>query len=207
MPLPPAKRIDLEDRLSKLAPRLKDAPLQAGTLIAQAVERAGLHITDIKIVFDDDKPPDDGIERMRWHTRRMERWQQLINEVGNDCKWDVLIHACATKVDLQAKWRPIIMERLGVDGVTLQVKEHVGYVPYDWLEKVLAMADLDPNEYNPRSNYADVCEPLESTLRGAGKTPGWIAKTLTDFIARFNGRHITVVDVRFPKGQLPATRR
>ena len=111
------------------------------------------------------------------------------------------MRACATKVDMQTKWRQKIMEALGNEGYMLSFRENIGYVPYKWLEKVMAMPDLDPNEYLPRSNYAEVCEPLESTLRGAGKTPNWIAKTLTDFIARFNGKAVTVADVRFPKDQ------
>jgi hypothetical protein len=204
MALPPDTRKALEERLSKIAPRIVDSPDQAVTLIQNLLKQNNVHQSALRIRLQEDETYEDFRDRMARETREMQRWIQLTKEVDGGCKWDVFLRACANKVDLQAKWRPTIIQALheiGVDDWLFRWHENKGNVPYQWLEKVMAMPDLDPNEYLPRSNYAEVCEPLESTLRGAGKTSNWIAQTLTDFIARFDGKAVTVADVRFPKGQ------
>jgi hypothetical protein len=112
-----------------------------------------------------------GLSQLQRDIRIRERWLELVRQLDGLCPWETFIKACATKVDLQTKWRPIMAQHLGVDGVMLNVREDMGYVPYEWLEQVMAMPDLGLDAIPMELAWASAAAFASASTGSVGVSP------------------------------------
>lgn len=180
-------RIQLAEQLTKIVQQLQNQKLAenvAGRIDA-VLKRNGVSWTDLNIRLE--KPQLSFTEQMMldnavWK-RRQEYWYGIT--------WQQFLNLVSRKVDVrQTWWRRYICDRTDIDMFTLQFAEENNSVRRDTIEQVEKLPDNTvPWEGDmPTTNLADAIPDLLLAL--GDRSPQWVAKQLTAFLAEYNGMKV-----------------